>query len=223
MPRIWFYHYKMRKRVYVEIEDVWPNKFKRFAEIITIHYEKITDHFGINQAAKEAGIEYETAKGYLKVLAKYGIIKRSPTLKEDSYILACTPEEEIQAKRESNSSQLAAGAFTKVKQKAQDWPLIAACARELQRIKERFGAKRRINRPICESDGNKMDSRREVENEEGLNEMRRELREKYEILQYKSHKGKGEACVPRKITSRDEMRREIREKFEELKSKSELN
>lgn len=193
MSRIWFYHYKMRKRVYVEIGDVWPNKFKSFAEIITIHHEKITDHFGINQAAKEAGIEYETAKGYLKVLEEHGIIKHSPTLKEDSYILACTPEEEVRAKRESNSSQLAAGVFTKVKQIAQKRPYIAARARELQRIKEifneRFGAKRRINRPICESDEDKMDSRREVENEKGLNEMRRELREKYEKLQLDDKKG----------------------------------
>lgn len=48
--------------------------------------------------------------------------------------------------------------------------------------------------------------------------MRRELREKYERLQHESHKGKGETCVPRKITSLDEMRQELLEKFERLQS-----
>jgi hypothetical protein len=126
MPLIWFYHYKMEKRVYIKIpDDVWPDKFKQFAETVTRYHEKITDHFGVNQVAKEVVVKYETAKRYLEILKDYGIVKHSPTLREDSYILACTPEEEAQAERESNASQLAARAFTIAKRVAWNRPLVA--------------------------------------------------------------------------------------------------
>lgn len=220
MIQSWFYHHKTGKRVYINMpDDVWPNKFRDFAQTITRNHEKITDHFGINEAAKEVGVKYETAKRYLEILEDHDIIKHSPTLKEDSYILACTPEEEVRANRESNSSQLAAGAFAKVKRVAQNLPRIAARTRELQRRKEIFSKRfwffgdvppppppfplvspdsaMKLMFPE-KSDGDKT-GRKKMENEEGLEKMKRELNERY-----------------KKLRREKEIRRELTEEFERL-------
>lgn len=112
MTQVWFYHHKIKKRVYVTIlGDIWPKKFREFAEVITKLHEKITDTFSVYNAAQETGIEYETAKRYLEILTNANVVKLKHSVSENSYILTCTLPEEKLAEREIEESQIAAGSF----------------------------------------------------------------------------------------------------------------
>lgn len=142
MIKVWFYHYKLRKRVYVTIpSDVWPKKFKEFAQTLTRCHDKIIDSFTIKVVAEETGVKYDTAEKYLEILEEQGVVKRHPTLLENSYILACTPEEEFLATRVSTASLLAARRFKRIYKLANRFPIAANIIHyRLTRVRERIDA-----------------------------------------------------------------------------------
>lgn len=132
---IW--HAKLGKKVRVDLtKDVRPHMFKKFAEKIVDHFEKITDPFSVkdavevtfsvDQARRVGGIgRWDTTKDYLEIMLENKLLKRVQGPPWPGYIIACTPEEEILATNESIGSQLAGRSYYFIKGLSQRWMLAA--------------------------------------------------------------------------------------------------
>lgn len=71
MLKIWIYHPKLKRRVWLYAkDDVWRKKLRRFAEKIL----ELDGPISIRRAARAADVHRETARKHLKILEENGLL-----------------------------------------------------------------------------------------------------------------------------------------------------
>jgi DNA-binding transcriptional regulator YhcF (GntR family) len=70
-PQVWIHDSRLNQRVSIHInKDIWPRKFRQFAHKILEQGEA----FSVRKAARITGVSRETAKKYIKIMERNGLL-----------------------------------------------------------------------------------------------------------------------------------------------------